>query len=181
MYYFAAAQETSTLKLPACFENFKTEEGVLRVNKSKITRENTFNGGHFDIECNHGSSSYEKTFFWLFLQIWDQCFNPWTAKYVYIRFSSIVWILQFLSHFLWVLKARRKLILFYTKFWVNRVRFLTSIFTSLLLRRKPVQWNYWHLFLYLNEDHFDIEGNHGSSKERKKFVLGIFPDLRAVL
>ena len=103
-------------KLPASFLRFQTEEGVLRVNKSQITGENTFNGDHFEIEGNHGSSKYEKTLFWVFLQICDQCFNPQTAKYVSLRFSSIVWFLQFLSHFLRILEARSKLILFYTKF-----------------------------------------------------------------
>ena len=52
--------------------------------------------------------------------------NPLTAKYVYLSFSSIVWFLQFLSHFLWVLEARSKLTQFHTKFWVNRARFLAS-------------------------------------------------------
>ena len=68
------------------------------------------------------------------------------GKYVYLRFSSIVWFSQLLSHFLWVLGARSKLILFYTKFWVNRARFLASTCTSLLLHSKPVQWNYRDFF-----------------------------------
>ena len=80
--------------------------------------------------------------------------NLETAKYVYLRFSSIVWFLQFLRHFLWVLEARSKLILFYTKFWVNRARLLASKCTSLLLRSKPVQWNYRHFFLrFQTEEH----------------------------
>ena len=32
------------------------------VNKSKITGENTFNGDHFEIGGNHGSSKWEKIF-----------------------------------------------------------------------------------------------------------------------
>ena len=44
------------------FLRFQTKECVLRVNKSKIAGENTFNGDHFDIEGNHGSSKEEKTF-----------------------------------------------------------------------------------------------------------------------
>ena len=76
MYEFAAAQQTSTLKLPAFFLRFQTEECVLRVNKSKITGENTFNGNNFDSEGNHGSSKDEKTLFWVFLMIFDQYFNP---------------------------------------------------------------------------------------------------------
>ena len=72
MYEFAAAQQTSTLKLPAFFWRFQNKERVLRVNKSKITGENTFNGNNFDSEGNHGSSKDEKTF----LMIFDQHFNP---------------------------------------------------------------------------------------------------------
>ena len=108
-------------------------------------------------------------------------------KYVYLRFSSFVWFLQFLSHFLWVLEARSKLTQYYTKFWVNRARFFASTCTSLLLRSKPVQWNYRHLFWRFrtkervlrvtkskitgentfNEDLFEIEDNHESSKDEK--------------
>ena len=70
------AQQTSTLKLPAFFLRIQTEERVLRVNKSKITGENTFNGDHFEIEGKHGLSKDEKTLFWVLLQIFDQCFDP---------------------------------------------------------------------------------------------------------
>ena len=42
-------------------------------------------------------------------------FNPYAAKYVYLRFSSIVRFLQFLSHFLRVLEAGGILNPFYTK------------------------------------------------------------------
>ena len=104
------------MKLSAFFLRFQTEERVLRVNKSKITGENTFNGNDFEIEGNHESSKDEKTLFWVFLQICYPCFNTYTAKYIYLRFSRIVWFLQFLSHFLLVLEAGSKLTLFYTKF-----------------------------------------------------------------
>ena len=50
--------------------------GVLRVNKSEITGENTFDGDHFEIEANHDSSQDKETLFLLFLQICDQCLNP---------------------------------------------------------------------------------------------------------
>ena len=117
---FAANQ---FIEITSIFLRFQTEQCVLRVNKSKITGEKTFNVDHFEIEIKHGSSTDEKTLFWVFLLICDQSFNSYTAKYVYVRFSSIVWCLQFLCHFLWVLEARSKLILFYTKFSVNRARF----------------------------------------------------------
>lgn len=55
-----------------------------------------------------------------------QAFNPQTAKYLYIRFSIIVWFLQFLSYFLFLLEGSNKLILFCTKFRVKRARLSTS-------------------------------------------------------
>ena len=80
-----------------CFR-FKTEERVLRVNKSKSTGQNTFNGDHFDIGDNHGSSKDEKILFWVFLQTCDQCFNLYTANYIYLHFSIIVSFYEFFSH-----------------------------------------------------------------------------------
>ena len=37
MNLFAAAQQTSTAKLPAFYQSFQTEETTLRVNGAKIT------------------------------------------------------------------------------------------------------------------------------------------------
>ena len=68
-------RKKNKLKLLAFFLRFQPEERVLRVNKSKITGENSFNCDHFEIEGSHGSSKNEKTFFRVFLQICDQCFN----------------------------------------------------------------------------------------------------------
>ena len=56
-------QQTSTVKLPTFFWRFQTKERVLKVNKSKITGKNTFNGYHFDIEGDHESSKDKKTLF----------------------------------------------------------------------------------------------------------------------
>ena len=36
---------------------------VVRVKKSNINGENTFNGDHFKIECNHGSNTDKKNCF----------------------------------------------------------------------------------------------------------------------
>ena len=138
MYQFAAMQQTRTVTLPPLFWRFQTKEDILRVNKSKITAENNFSEYHFDIEGNYQSSKDKNTLLCLILQICYPCFNPQTAKFVYLRFSSIVWLLQFLSHFLQVLEARSKLTPFHTKFLVNRARFLTSVCTNLLLYCKPV-------------------------------------------
>ena len=65
--------------------------------------------------------------------------------YIY-GFRALFGFCNFCSHFLLVLKARGKFILFYTKCWVNRATFLASTCTSLLLRSKPVQRNYRHFF-----------------------------------
>ena len=63
-------------KTTGLFLRFPTEERVVRVNKGKITRENTFNRDHFEIEGNHESSQNKKTLFCVFLHICYQCFNP---------------------------------------------------------------------------------------------------------
>ena len=90
MQQFADAQQTSTIKLPAIFLRFQSGERVLRVTKNKITSKNTFNRDYFEIEGNHGSSKDEKTLFWMFLQICDQCIKLQTAKFVHLPFSHIV-------------------------------------------------------------------------------------------
>ena len=38
----------------------QSEESILRVNKSNITSENTFNENHFEIEASDGSSKDKK-------------------------------------------------------------------------------------------------------------------------
>ena len=64
MYQFAAMQQTSTVKISTFFIlRFQTKECILRVNKSEITGENTFNGDLFDIDDNHESNKDEKTWF----------------------------------------------------------------------------------------------------------------------
>ena len=57
MYQFAAVQQTSTAKLHAFFQRFKTEVGALKVNETKITTENAFNRGHFGTEDNNESKT----------------------------------------------------------------------------------------------------------------------------
>ena len=76
MYYFAAVQQPSTVKLPAFIQRFQTEERVLGVNKTKSSGKNAFNGDHLGTEGNHESSNNEKNLFWVFLQICDRFFNP---------------------------------------------------------------------------------------------------------
>ena len=76
MYYFDAALQISILKLLVLYLRLQIEEHILRVNKSKINGENTFNGDHFEIEGNHALRKDEKTLFWVFLMICVQCYNP---------------------------------------------------------------------------------------------------------
>ena len=56
-----------------------------------------------------------KAFFQVSLQIHEWFFSPKIAKDVYLRFSSIIWFLQYSSHFLFLTEARSILISFYTK------------------------------------------------------------------
>ena len=49
---------------------------VVKVNKSKITGQNTFNRHDFENEGNHESNKDKKTFLGVFLQIYYPCFNP---------------------------------------------------------------------------------------------------------
>ena len=60
MYQFAANQYS---EITSIFLRFQTEERILRVNKSEITGENTFNGDLLEIEDNHEWSKEEKTWF----------------------------------------------------------------------------------------------------------------------
>ena len=64
------------MEITAFFLRFQTKQRVLRVNKSEITGENTFDGDHFEIEANHDSSQDKETLFLPFLQICDQSLNP---------------------------------------------------------------------------------------------------------
>ena len=63
------------MKLPTIFFRIEIEERVLRLNKIKITGENIFNGDHFVIEGNYGSSKDANILFGIFFQIFDQCFD----------------------------------------------------------------------------------------------------------
>ena len=145
------------------------------MNKSEITGENTFKRDHFEIQGNRESSKDKETLFLVFLQICDQCFNPWFSVFrALFGFFNI----YATSNRSWKPGASA----FSSKnFWVYRSRFLASICTSLLLRSKPVQWKQWH-FSFLrfeteehilrdneseitgkntfNGDHFEIEASY---------------------
>ena len=67
MYKFAAAQQTSTVKLPLFFFRFQCNDRFPRVNKSKITSKNTFDRYHFDFKGNHELGKKKKNFLLGFL------------------------------------------------------------------------------------------------------------------
>ena len=90
MYWYATAQQTSTVKLSTFFSRFESEERVLRANKSKITCKKTFDGDDLGTEGNHGLSKHKKSLFGVFSQIYDYCFNTHTPKQIYLCFSTIV-------------------------------------------------------------------------------------------
>ena len=135
MCQFTSAKQIRTLRASAFLKKFRTEKRLLKVSTSKITGENTFNGECFEIDGNHGLRKDEKTSFWKFFQICDECLNTQTAKYVYLCFRIIVWFLQSVYHFQQLLETGRRLIAFYTKFWVNTAKFLASASTSWLLEK----------------------------------------------
>ena len=77
-------QQTSTVKLPAFFLRFQTGERILKVNKSKITVKNTFNGDHFETEGNHESIKDEKTFFGYFCRFVTRVTLRPRNTYIYV-------------------------------------------------------------------------------------------------
>ena len=69
-------QQTSTAILPTLFQRSRTKVHTLRVNETKITSENAFNGDHFKTEGNQESGHNKNTLFRVYFQIFDPCFNP---------------------------------------------------------------------------------------------------------
>ena len=76
MFSVTVAQQTGTAKLLTLFQRFQTKVHTLRVNETKITSDNAFNGDHFRTEGNLEYSYNENTLFWLYFQIFDLYFNP---------------------------------------------------------------------------------------------------------
>ena len=60
MYQFAAAQQTNTVKTARFVFSFRSEEPVLKVNKSEITGEHAFKGDLLQIEDKYQLSKDEK-------------------------------------------------------------------------------------------------------------------------
>ena len=122
MYQLAAAQQTTTMKLLACFWAFETKKCTLRVNKNEITSENAFNGDFIEIEDKHEQT--KKLVFSCFCTSVTRALNTYTFKNVYLSFLSFVWFLQFLSNFLWLQEAKSQLTHFRTENRVNRAIFV---------------------------------------------------------
>ena len=87
---------------------------------ANITSENAFKADHFSGEGNHEYRNSKKTLFLVFLQICVVCFHPYTAKYVYQGFSSILLLLQFSGHLLLFLEAKHKIVTPCAKFRAKR-------------------------------------------------------------
>ena len=72
--------------------------------------QNTLNWDDFEIEGNIESNNDKKVLSLVLLQTFSS--NLQTAKYKDTRFSGIIWFFDFLSHFLFLLEARTRLIKF---------------------------------------------------------------------
>ena len=131
--------------------------------------------------------------FWVFLQICKPCFNSQTVNDIYIHFSSIIQLLQFLSHILFFLEARNKLIRFYTKFLVKRSNFwhlnvlvccytaneygeITGIFQIFRTAVRTLSVNETKITdeNTFNRDYVGIKGNHESDNDEKALFLVFF-------
>ena len=69
------AQQTSTAILPTLFQRFRTKVLTLRVNETKITSENAFNGDHFKTEGNQESGHNKNT-------LWGYIHQPCTPFFL---------------------------------------------------------------------------------------------------
>ena len=63
MYLFAAAQQTSTMKLPTFYLRLQTEERFLSINRGEITGENAFHVDLCEIEDKYKKGKGEETWF----------------------------------------------------------------------------------------------------------------------
>ena len=146
MYQFAAAQQTSTEKLPAFFQKLYKTVRALRVNETKVTSRNAFIDNLSALESEKESKNGERTLFWGCPRILDLSVNPQTPNAIYMWFLELFQFQPFFCHFLSLLERKTKFINFCTKFWIKKVKFLPSKCTSLLLRSKPVQKNCLRFF-----------------------------------
>ena len=79
------------MELPPFFFRFQSKRGVLKVNKTEVTAEKTFNGVNFEIEVNHDSINDEEICFGYFCKFVTSAltFRPRnTYLYVFRTLSS---------------------------------------------------------------------------------------------
>ena len=139
MYQFAAALQTSTVKLTAFFKIFQKIVRVLRVNETKLPSRNVFIVHFFALKSEKPSRNDERTLFWNSSRTLDLSLNPQPPNDAISQFPGLLQFQPFFGHFLSFLGEKTKSIRFYTKFYVKAAKFLRSKCTSLLLRCKPVQ------------------------------------------
>ena len=73
MYYFGAAQQTSTVKLPALFLKFQMEDRDLKLIKKRLPAKTLLMQIIFRWKETMEHVITEKTLFWVFLMICRQC------------------------------------------------------------------------------------------------------------
>ena len=63
---------------------------VMMISDENIVTENAFNRHHLGIEGSLTADKNDRTLFQISLQTRGPSFNPYIAKYVYLRFSSTI-------------------------------------------------------------------------------------------
>ena len=139
MYQFAAALQTSTVKLTAFFKIFQKIVRVLRVNETKLPSRNVFIVHFFALESEKPSRNDERTLFWNSSRTLDLSLNPQPPNDAISQYPGLLQFQPFFGLYLWFLEEKTTSIRFCTKFYVKVSEFLQSKCTSLLLRSKPGQ------------------------------------------
>ena len=121
------------------FLRFENKECILRINKSEILVKTLLMETTLRLQVSMNKVKTKELCFGYFCRFVTSALTIRQRNtYIYV-FRVLFGFSIFLSHFQSVFEAKKKLTLFYTKFLVNRVRFVASISTSFLLRSKPVQ------------------------------------------
>ena len=76
MYYFAAAQQTSTAKLAEIIQNFQETERSLKVSETTFIWRNAFFDNLFQLQSERESINYKRTFFYDYPWIVNLPVNP---------------------------------------------------------------------------------------------------------
>ena len=120
---------------------FQTEKHVLKDNKSESTGGDAFNEIFLKLKKTMNQEKTKKLGFRYFCKF-ITCALTLRQQNMYIYvFRALLGFCNFPASFCEFLKASSKLTQFQIKFYVSRVRFLTSKCTSMLLHSKSVQRN----------------------------------------